>query len=165
MATVPARYATLVNSSAARYGVPASVLADLLQYESSWNPTATHFNPAGPLQMQPSWDRGLAQINSIAHPDVTVTEASNPGFAIPWAAKTLAANYRRTGSWSGAVAAYNPGDPGYAAAVLGGAAGSFGSVSSGPPPKIPGWMWTAIAAVALIAAAGFALHLVGGLVP
>ena len=110
-------YAPLIASSAHRYRVPADILDSLLYVESGFNPAAFHRNTNG------SVDRGIAQINSAAHPHVTAQQADNPAFAIPYAAQILASNRQRCGSWSGALQAYNSGSctgaPGYAARVLG----------------------------------------------
>ena len=112
-AQVPAAFAQLVGAAATRYQVPKGVLADVLAHESAWNPSAVHVNSGG------SVDRGIAQINSWAHPNVTASQAFSPSFAIPWAARFLRAKYTAAGTWRQAVAAYNPGAPGYASAVLG----------------------------------------------
>jgi hypothetical protein len=121
-AAVPAIYQqdfqSAVNRAAHQYDVPAGplgqVVAAVIGHESSWQPKAMHQNSGG------STDRGLAQINSAAHPDVTAAQAYTPAFALDWAAGFLAQRYARTGSWSQAVQSYNPGAPGYAQAVLAG---------------------------------------------
>ena len=67
---------------------------------------------------QVSYDNGLAQINSAAHPDVTLAQADNPAFAIPWQAHYLAGLIKQQNGQSygydsvrGALAAYNAGSP------------------------------------------------------
>ena len=136
MARVPAAYQGEVNAASAQYGVPGFVLADVLQAESAWNPRARHVNPPGPWGGT-SVDRGIAQINSAAHPTVTAAEAYTPAYAIPWAAQYLAAGYRRTGSWRGAVAAYNPGNPQYAKDVLGPPGSVASLLAAASPARTP----------------------------
>lgn len=65
-----------------------------------------------------SYDNGLAQINSVAHPDVTLAQADNPAYAIPWQAHYLAGLIKQQNGTSygynsvrGALAAYNAGSP------------------------------------------------------
>jgi len=55
-------------------------------------------------------DRGLNQINSGAHPDVSDAEAFNPEFSLDWSADFLLGNRIRVGGdWEGAVVAHNIG--------------------------------------------------------
>lgn len=100
MAAYP--YQSLIDQAAARAGIPAAVLAALLDVESGFNPNAR----------SSTGDWGIAQINLQAHPDVTPQEALNPAFAIPWAAAYLRSLIDR---WGGdllaGLAAYNAGSP------------------------------------------------------
>lgn len=119
-ASVPASYrqdfTVAVNRAASEYGVPADplgvVLAAVIGHESSWQVAARHVNTNG------SVDRGLAQINNEAHPQVTNALAYSPQYALDWSAGYIAKAFARSGSWSSAVQSYNPGAPGYAQTVL-----------------------------------------------
>lgn len=66
------------------------------------------FDPAAVGNVDPR-DRGLAQINSFWHPDVTDDEAFNPAFSIAWAADYLASNLEALEDIEAAVAAHNVG--------------------------------------------------------
>ena len=114
-----------------KLGVPANVIAGILQQEDpSGNPFATNNNQTGESfsfthgysylsylssteasanAAKTGIDRGVAQINSYWHSNVSNTQASNPGFAIPWATKYLKGLYDKYGSWPKAIAAYNAG--------------------------------------------------------
>lgn len=93
-------YAALINRSARANGLDPWLLAAVLWIESRFNPKA--HSAAGAV--------GIAQIELSAHPSVTVAEAQNPAFAIPWAARYLAELKKRAGgSTTGALRAYNTG--------------------------------------------------------
>lgn len=108
-------YQAEIVSAAKQNNVPPSILAGLLAHESGFNAHATG-------QDVGSLDRGIAQINSKAYPNVSNAEAYNPYYAIPFAAQTLASHYKTCGSYQGALEAYNSGqcqgDTGYSSAVL-----------------------------------------------
>ena len=167
-ARVPAAYREVFRGAVAQYApagypVPAfsSALASILTHESGWNPQAQHRNANGSI------DRGIAQINSAAHPEVTAAEAYNPGFAIPWASSFLAQKTVAAGSIRGGVAAYNPGNPKYANLILGPAgtaaqarrtssavaqAGGSGealasTLAAGPGAALPRWAWVLLLGV------------------
>ena len=105
-----------ITAAAKHFQVPAAVLRALLQHESGLNPAQEHINSTGSI------DRGIAQINSQAHPEVSNEQAYSPAFGIAWAAAELARLRQGCGSISGALQAYNSGRcngaPKYAAAVL-----------------------------------------------
>lgn len=118
------RYATLINAMSKKYGDPANYLAGIMQTESSGNPYSLHDNKTGKsytfsslqaylAEVQAlkghSLDMGLMQINNMAHPGVTATQAANPSFALQFAANLLKADYNATGSWDKAIQAYNGG--------------------------------------------------------
>jgi len=134
-------YDATIQAAAAEWGVPANVLRGLILVESGGNPRAEHHDDDG------SVDRGLVQINSQAHPEVSDAEAYDPGFAIGWAAAELAHLHALYGSWSAALQAYHTGsptgDPAYARAVL----------AAGGPPE-PGVDQTPIGLLALGVALG-----------
>jgi hypothetical protein len=116
-ATYKGPYAAQINRAARANGIDAWLLAALLSVESGFNPKAR----------SATGDYGIAQINLQAHPAVTVAEAQNPAFAIPWAARYLAELKRSAGgSTTAALRAYNTGSTkpsgagnSYASKVLG----------------------------------------------
>lgn len=60
------------------FGISSSTLFNLIESESEWNPDAVNGN-----------DRGLVQINSVYHPEVSDKQAFDPEFAINFAAKAI----------------------------------------------------------------------------
>jgi murein DD-endopeptidase MepM/ murein hydrolase activator NlpD len=97
-ATYSGPYAGLVNSAARRYGVPAFLLAALLKVESGFNPRARSGAGAeGIAQFMPATARGYG------------VNPWDPRSAIPGAARKLAHDKRSSGSWAGALRAYNTG--------------------------------------------------------
>lgn len=93
----------LAQQYGAKFGVPPAILYGLVEAESGGNPAAEHVNANGSI------DRGLVQINSAAHPEISDAQARNPHFAVAWAAVTLAQMHARYGSWTSALEAYNSG--------------------------------------------------------
>jgi len=104
------------EQAGASHGLQTGLLEGLLETESGFNPGATGKNPGGSI------DRGIAQINNQAQPQVSDAQAYNPTFAIDWAAQFLASKIRSCGSVVGGLEAYNSGqcqgDTGYASKVL-----------------------------------------------
>jgi murein DD-endopeptidase MepM/ murein hydrolase activator NlpD len=98
-ARIPAEYAELVNSAATAHGVSAPWLAALLQAESAWNPRAV--SPVGA--------QGLGQLMPGTARTLGVTDPFDPAQSIDGAARYLAQQYQRFGSWELAAAAYNAG--------------------------------------------------------
>lgn len=100
--------------------------------ESGFDPTqlAKDVAPNGAV----SYDQGIAQINSAAHPTITRAQAFDPAFAIPWQARYLGTLIEAHGV-QGGLEAYNSGgatgDTGYSSAVLA-AARSFGYGGTSP---------------------------------
>ncbi|NIR14647.1 transglycosylase SLT domain-containing protein, partial [Candidatus Bathyarchaeota archaeon] len=76
----------IAADAAVDFGVPVEALYGLVTQESGWNPYAVgdHGN-----------SHGLVQIYQPAHPGITVQQATNPHFALRWAANNLLQNYRR----------------------------------------------------------------------
>lgn len=132
MSATRAQLLAWIQEASVATGWPAPLLHAQLNYESRLRPNATGFNKSGSI------DRGIAQINNQAHPEVSDAEAYNPRFAIHWAAAYDAALYQRCGSYAGALQAYNSGRcngaPAYAKAIID-AAGP-GAVQH--PPAAPG---------------------------
>ena len=87
--------------AAHRAEVPALWLCRQINLESG-------FDPAAVGNVDPR-DRGLAQINSYWHPDVSDEEAFNPVFSINWSADYLAGNIKALGDVEAGVAAHNVG--------------------------------------------------------
>lgn len=87
--------------SSHRANVPGLYLCKQINLESG-------FDPAAIGNVDPR-DRGLAQINSYWHPDVSDEEAFNPAYSITWAANYLGANFLALGDIEAAVAAHNVG--------------------------------------------------------
>jgi len=81
--------------------VPALVVCRQINLESG-------FDPAAVGNVDPR-DRGLVQINSYWHPEVTDEKAFDPSFSIPWAANYLAGNLEALGDIEAATAAHNVG--------------------------------------------------------
>lgn len=105
-------YAGTVDAAAGRYGVPSSILASVIQQESSFNPN---------VRVGAAGDTGIAQfIPSTAR--ALGIDPTDPNQSIFGAAELLNQNYSRTGTWSGALSMYNSGSatgaPGYASQVL-----------------------------------------------
>src|SRR5205085_543611 len=93
-------YATQINAAAVQNGLDPWELAAVFKHESGFDPKADN-----------GADRGIAQINRAAHPAITDAQAFNPAFAIPWAARYLRGLLNSSGSWTGALRAYNTGSP------------------------------------------------------
>lgn len=89
-----------ISLAASIYGVPEWLLTEVAYVESRFNPTAINVNKNGSI------DRGLYQINDVAHPDA-------PAWCIQgsalYAAKYLKKLYNLTGSWYNALVCYNAG--------------------------------------------------------
>lgn len=113
-------YDNIVKSSNDN-GLHPALLAGLLFQESGIETGKTNSQPVYNQNGQPvidpktgkqliSIDRGIAQINNIAHPEVSDAQANDPNFAIPWAAKEIAYNIKHfNGDINRAIAAYNVG--------------------------------------------------------
>lgn len=99
----PPKYTNLVLNSAKETGLPPALLAAMLWNESGYQPNARNGNDLN------GWDRGIAQINSKAFPNITDEQADDPNFAIPFMAKTIKAYLDQGRTLSEALAAYNVG--------------------------------------------------------
>jgi soluble lytic murein transglycosylase-like protein len=96
---VPERYRALTERAAADAGIPAAMLAAVLQVESGWDPSA--LSDAGAM--------GIAEFTPTTAAAVGLADPLDPAQAIPAAARLLAAHRRAFGSWALALAAYNAG--------------------------------------------------------
>lgn len=115
------QYYDSINKSSTENGLHPALLAGLLFQESGIENGKVNSQPVYNENGQAvidsktgkqliSVDRGIAQINNIAHPEVTDAQANDPNFAIPWAAKEIAYNIKHfNGDVNRAIAAYNVG--------------------------------------------------------
>jgi len=92
------------------YDVPVYYMSRLIQFESGWNPKATHKNPNGTI------DRGIGMLNSVGMADLARWHNNGVPFdPFDWeinlkvSVKHLRFLYNETGSWWSAIAAYNCG--------------------------------------------------------
>lgn len=97
----PQQFVPLIVKASRDTGVPDTLIAALIKWESNYNPNA---NGDGGQ----SW--GLGQIYIPMHPNITPQQAQDPAFAIPWIAGHLKAKYDKFGTWYNALQAYNGGD-------------------------------------------------------
>jgi len=79
----------IIKADATKYGVPYNHLYETLQCESGFKVDARGDHGLA---------RGLAQIRSDYHPEVSDAEADDPAFGIDFMAKTFAAG--RESEWS-----------------------------------------------------------------
>lgn len=91
-----AAYAEKIGTTEATYGIPANLLARVLQQESNFNPLA--ISPVGAL--------GIAQFMPATARDIGV-DPLEPFAAIDAAGKYLRSLYDKVGTWPKALAAYN----------------------------------------------------------
>jgi hypothetical protein len=108
-AKVPAQFQDLISNSAQQAGVDPNVFASVLFSEHSFiadNNKTPSYDKYGNFA---GYDRGIAQINSMAHPDVTDEQAFDPNFAIPYAANLLKSYIDQSGSLQRGILAYNHG--------------------------------------------------------
>jgi hypothetical protein len=85
----------------AHYGIPDHLLSKLKSLESNDDPAAV-----GYLDDR---DRGLLQINSFFHPDVSDDEAFDPAFSLDWGGKNLSLAFKTFDDWDVAIASHNVG--------------------------------------------------------
>jgi soluble lytic murein transglycosylase-like protein len=106
----PFPYRGIVEAEAQAAGVPAWILAGVINYESAWKEYARNRNTNGTM------DLGIAQLNS-QYLDYFAQQFNggqwidpfNPLVSIRIAAQYLAWNHQSFGDWEYAVAAYNCG--------------------------------------------------------
>ena len=122
MSTTVTQLLAYAEQEGARSDLPVGLLEGLIDTESGWLPSATGYNrnSAGVVV---SIDRGLAQINNKAQPQVSDAQAYDPRFSIAWAAQYLAKLLKGAGGdVQAALEEYNSGRPtgdaGYAQTVL-----------------------------------------------
>jgi peptidoglycan hydrolase-like protein with peptidoglycan-binding domain len=81
-------------------GIPNHLLARDKTLESANDPGAVGENGI---------DTGLEQIYLTAHPGITIAQATDPAFALPWAGRYLLDNFAALHDWQAAIAAHNVG--------------------------------------------------------
>jgi soluble lytic murein transglycosylase-like protein len=89
----------LIRSTAASLGLEPAIIKAVISAESNWNPTAVSYNASS---------YGLMQINVAAH-GITIAQANDPAFAIPYASQLLLHQIQTRPSLDLAIAAYNAG--------------------------------------------------------
>jgi len=107
----PFPYRGVIEMEAKAAGVPAWILAGVIDYESGYYEYAENYNADSG-----TWDLGIAQLNSRYLIDFSnrfnngqIIDPFNPLVSIKVAARYLASNYKTFGDWQYAVAAYNCG--------------------------------------------------------
>lgn len=101
LSNVPEEYSQMIMDAANKYGVSASLIAGALEQESNFDPAADNGK-----------DRGIAQINRVAHPEITDAQAFDPKFSIDFIGKEFSRLTKSMGSEYDAVRAYNAGESG-----------------------------------------------------
>lgn len=113
---VPQNLQPIIYNAAQQYGVNPAILASLLFSEHGLiadNNKTFNRDPNTGAIIPGNYDRGIAQINAKAHPEITDEQAFDPNFAIPWAAKTLSGHIKNLGGdINRGIAAYNVGEGG-----------------------------------------------------
>lgn len=107
---VPQGLSGIISQAAKQHGIHPSLLAAMLFQESGINPNTKDNVNIDPATGQViSRDRGIAQINDRAHPEISDSQARDPSFAIPFMAKQLSGAFKEKQSWPQAIASYNVG--------------------------------------------------------
>lgn len=139
---VPANMYQWIHDAAQSYGVPEALLIAILQQESGIRALGSKSDN---INKNGSRDRGIAQINNRAHPDITDEQAYDPEFAINWAAQFVRGlwdDQRIEGSgdarWKNVAAAYNGGVGGYKGAGAQAYGNSVFSLSRAPGITVSG---------------------------
>lgn len=83
----PERISQEIDTVAARYGVSADLMRDIIECESMGSTTVQSYHIRKDGSRENSW--GLVQINLDAHKDVTRDQATDPKFAIDWMGKHM----------------------------------------------------------------------------
>jgi len=99
----PKEYADVIITSSKKSKVDSSLVAAILIQESGYNSKAVNDGGASGV------DRGIAQINSKAHPEVSDEQAYDPDWAIAWLARQLKSDIEHFGDINRGLAAYNVG--------------------------------------------------------
>lgn len=133
-APVPSNLAPLIHDSAVKAGVDPNVFASLLFSEHGFQTT-----PGINMNTNGSYDRGIAQINNQAHPEVSDQQALDPNFAVPYAANLLGKHIQDMGGdYNKGIASYNVGEGGANTPQIYNGAGKryIGKVAQGLTPDL-----------------------------
>ncbi len=84
----------------ASHGIPDHLLTKQKTWESANDP-----NAVGPDGL----DHGLLQIRATSHPEISLAQAVNPAFALPWGADREAQNFTTLHDWDAVLCAWNAG--------------------------------------------------------
>jgi hypothetical protein len=111
-----------------RYGIPDNWLAKQITHESANDPAARGY-------VDPR-DRGLSQISSLHHPEVSDKQAFTASYSMPWHGEMLAQAAKLFyGDWEAAVVSWNLGLGGARTWVLDGKPQTRGGMTS------PAWVY------------------------
>ena len=105
----PKKYSDQILASTKENKVDPSLVAAILIQESGYNPKPKDnpsYDKAGNIV---GYDRGIAQINSYWHPEVTDEQAYDPIWAIAWLTRQLKSDIDYFGDINRGLAAYNVG--------------------------------------------------------
>lgn len=101
--TAQALFSKRIKLNEELYEIPDKLICKQISLESGFDPAAVGYVDAR--------DRGLAQINSGAHPEVSDVQAFDPGYSIPWTTRYLSSNINYcNGDVKAGVAAHNIGN-------------------------------------------------------
>lgn len=89
----------IIQQAALSRGLEPALLKAIISAESAWDPNAVSFN---------NTSFGLMQLNVHAQ-GITVAQANDPTFAIPWGATVILGQIRARPSLELAIAGYNAG--------------------------------------------------------
>ncbi|MCL4366216.1 hypothetical protein M1437_03245 [Patescibacteria group bacterium] len=129
---IPEDYKQLIYQAAQQYKIHPALIASTLFSEHGFSrDPGYNYNTNG------TYDRGPAQINSAAHPEITDKQALDLNFAIPWLAKTVAGHIKNLGPKRGIVA-YNTGGTGASNVSKPEEHPYYQKVTSGLSPKLRG---------------------------
>ena len=110
-APIPNNLQGLIYNSAKQAGINPAILASVLFSEHGFqvDQNKTYNRDVNGNIIPNNYDRGVAQINTLVHPDITDEQAFDPNFAIPYAANLLASHIKSLGNINRGIAAYNVG--------------------------------------------------------
>ncbi len=98
----PSSYEDLIAQAAGDTGVDPNLIRAVISAESAWRPDVCSNRP------YPPGSCGLMQLNVDAH-QITVAQATEPAFNVPFGARLLAQQLRRRPTVQLVLAAYNAG--------------------------------------------------------
>ena len=111
---VPAKYYLVLLGYCEQYDVPIYYMSRLISWESGFDPTKTYKNTNGTV------DKGIAMFNSVCmidlarwHNNGVLFDPFDWHISLRIAVQHVKFLHDRTGSWFGAIAAYNCGEQRY----------------------------------------------------